>query len=339
MPLYLEALSAEIRAANYPSAPDTLYLGGGTPSLIEVPQLQRLLSSLTVTRWHEATIEAAPGTISQEKAHGWADLGINRVSLGVQSFVPKVAAAAGRKHTPESVADDIETLRQAGIPDINIDILAGLAHQTEHTWRTSLDWTIRLDPAHVSVYMLDVDDESNLGRELQAGGSRFGAASAPSEDRIADFYLHAIHELENNSLSQYEISNFARPGRESRHNLKYWRMQPYIGFGVDAHSFDGSRRWGNVSSVAEYLDRSRHGESVRASIETLDERRLAEDRFITGLRQISGFDPSPRDVRLFQEPLRRMLDRGWLRNESGRLALTKSGLMFSNELFAEFLSP
>ncbi len=339
MPVYLDALSTEIRAATYPSPPDTLYLGGGTPSLIEIPQLQRLLASLPVSGWREATIEAAPGTISQEKAQGWAELGINRVSLGVQSFVPEVASAAGRKHTPECVADDIEILRQAGISDINIDILAGLAHQTERTWRTSLDWTIRLNPSHVSVYMLDVDDESNLGRELQTGGSRFGATSVPPEDAITEFYLHATRELESNSLSQYEISNFARAGRESRHNLKYWRMQPYIGFGVDAHSFDGSRRWSNVSSVPEYLDRSRQGESVRASIETLDERRLAEDCFITGLRQISGFEPSARDIRFFQEPLRRMLDRGLLRNDRGRLALTKTGLLFSNEIFAEFLSP
>ena len=338
MPDYLEAVAAEIGVATYPSTPDTLYLGGGTPSLIGVPELRRLLGTLPAASWREATIEAAPGTISLEKAQAWAEIGIHRVSLGVQSFVPRVAAAAGRKHTPESVVRDVEILRQAGIRDINIDLLAGLAHQTEDTWRTSLDWTLRLDPSHVSVYMLDVDDESNLGRELQAGGTRFGAASVPTEDEITDFYLHAIRELANNSLPQYEISNFARPGRESQHNLKYWRMQPYIGFGVDAHSFDGARRWGNVCSVEEYIGRSRRGESVRAFTETLDERRLSEDRFITGLRQTSGFDPAAGDIRLFEEPLRRMVDRGWLDQSSGRLALTPQGLLFSNEVFAEFLS-
>ena len=338
-PPYLEALETEIQTAAYPSTPDTVYLGGGTPSLIEIPRLEHLFHTLPTTEWQEATIEASPGTITEEKAQAWARLGINRVSLGVQSFVPSEAAAAGRQHTPESVAREIEQLRQAGIHDINIDLLAGLAHQTERTWQISLDWAVRLEPSHVSVYMLDVDDDSNLGRELQTGGSRFGARSVPSEDQIADFYLTAVRELEKHSLQQYEISNFARPGHESRHNLKYWRMEPYIGFGVDAHSFDGRRRYGNVSSVEEYIDRRRRGESPRASEEILDDRRLAEDHFIMGLRQTAGIDPTPAELSLFEDPLQRMIERGWLRKPSpNTLALTAEGILFSNEVFAEFLA-
>ena len=339
MPAYLEALETEIRAADFPSEPDTLYLGGGTPSLIETDRLRTLLGSLPCRDWREATIEASPGTITEERVHAWNELGINRVSLGVQSFVPQEAAAAGRKHTPETVASEMALLARAGIDDVNIDLLAGLAHQTPAGWEQSLGWIAKLSPSHVSVYMLDVDDDSRLGRELQSGGSRFGAASVPSDDQITGFYTTAIEALKQHALRQYEISNFARDGRESIHNLKYWRMEPYIGFGADAHSFDGSRRWGNVASVKEYLDRSRRGEPVRQMTETLDERRIAEDRFITGLRQTAGFEAPPAEMVLFQEPLGRLIECGWLRRDNGnRLSLTPEGLLFSNEVFAEFLA-
>ena len=339
MPAYLEALETEIRAANFPSEPDTLYLGGGTPSLIEIDRLDRLLGSLPSRDWREATIEASPGTVTEERVHAWKELGISRVSLGVQSFIPREVAATGRKHTPETVAAEMALLARVGIDDVNIDLLAGLAHQTPTGWQESLDWIAKLSPSHVSVYMLDVDDDSRLGRELQSGGSRFGAASVPSDDQITEFYTTAIEALKRHTLRQYEISNFARAGQESIHNLKYWRMQPYIGFGADAHSFDGRRRWGNVASVKEYLDRSQRGESVREMTETLDERRIAEDRFITGLRQIAGFDASSSEMVLFQEPLRRLIERGWLRRDNGnRLSLTRQGLLFSNEAFEEFLA-
>ncbi|MCY4584553.1 MAG: radical SAM family heme chaperone HemW [Bryobacterales bacterium] len=339
MPAYLEALETEIRTAHFPSEPDTLYLGGGTPSLIEIDRLDTLLSALPARDWREATIEASPGTVTEERVHAWKELGINRASLGVQSFIPREVAATGRKHTPETVATEMALLARVGIDDVNIDLLAGLAHQTPAGWQESLDWIAKLSPSHVSVYMLDVDDDSRLGRELQSGGSRFGAASVPSDDQITEFYTTAIEMLKQHALRQYEISNFARAGQESIHNRKYWRMEPYIGFGADAHSFDGRRRWGNVASVKEYLDRSQRGESVRKMTETLDERRIAEDRFITGLRQIAGFDAPPSEMVLFQEPLRRLIERGWLRRENGnRLSLTPEGLLFSNEAYAEFLA-
>jgi len=338
MPAYVDALGAEIRATDLPSPPDTLYLGGGTPSLIDTAALRTLLDALPTREWREATMEASPGTVTDERAQAWAEAGINRVSLGVQSFVPKEAAAAGRKHTPESVAAEVALLARAGIDNISVDLLVGLAHQTPAGLAESLKWVAEIAPAHVSVYMLDVDDESNLGRELQKGGARFGAGSVPSDDEIADLYTTAIQELDRQSIQQYEISNFARAGRESAHNLKYWRMEPYVGFGVDAHSFDGRRRWGNVTSVEEYLKLSRQGESVRATTQTLDRRRMAEDRFITGLRQTRGFDAPLDEMLLFDEALTRLIERGWLRREGeSRLVLTSEGLLFSNEVFSEIL--
>ncbi len=335
---YVEGLRAEIRGAEFPSEPDTLYLGGGTPSLLEPAELSAILEALPAKQWREATIEAAPGTISAEKAGGWARLGINRVSLGVQSFVPKVASAAGRRHTPEQVAAEIEMLAREGITNINIDLISGLAHETAETWETSLNWLLRLAPPHVSVYMLEVDDESRLGEELRSGGRRYGAASVPTEDEIADFYSLAIERLREISVLQYEISNFARAGFESAHNLKYWNMEPYVGFGADAHSFDGRHRWSNVESPSEYVDRLRNSRSVRREVEEVNSQRRLQEMYFTGLRQLSGIQPSESEIAPFADSINSLTQRGWLTwTPERRLRLTPEGVMFSNEVFEQFI--
>src|SRR5437764_1228453 len=182
--------------------------------------LTALLELVPGLPWVEATLEAAPGGITREKARAWSAAGINRASLGVQTFVPREIARTGRKHTAEIVAAEVALLRDCGIRNINIDLIAGLSGQTEASWRESLDWIERLAPEHVSVYMLEVDDDSRLGRELQLGGVRYGAADAPSEDLTADLYEIAAARLAQMGIARYEISNFARPGMESRHNLK-----------------------------------------------------------------------------------------------------------------------
>ena len=341
---YLEALQTEIRAAEIPPEADTLYLGGGTPSLLDVSQLGRLLDAIGERTpvnhtWTEATIEASPGSVTPEKAAGWARLGINRVSLGVQSFVPEVAAASGRKHTPDDVAREIQILAAEGVSNINVDLIAGLARQTRQSWGTSLNWVERLQPPHVSLYMLEVDDDSHLGAELRKGGSRYGAGLVPSDDEIGDFYLQGVERLQQMNISRYEISNFARPGSESRHNLKYWNMEPYWGFGADAHSFDGKRRWGNLTAPAEYVAAWKAGSSVRAEVEPVDADRWTQDRFITGLRQMAGIQLSNAELEQFRVPLLKLQESGWLTNiDEGWLRLTPDGVMFSNEVFREFLA-
>jgi oxygen-independent coproporphyrinogen-3 oxidase len=260
------------------------------------------------------------------------------VSLGVQSFVPEVARAAGRRHTPELVAAEMELLAREGITNVNIDLISGLAHETAKTWETSLDWLARLAPPHVSVYMLEVDDESRLGEELRSGGRRYGAGFVPAEDEIANYYLRAIERLREIPVEQYEISNFARPGCESVHNLKYWNMQPYLGFGADAHSFDGARRWSNAESPAEYIERARQGRGVRREIEEVSPARLLEEKFFTGLRQIAGIQPSESDIGPFRDSIKNLTGRGWLAwTPEGRLHLTPEGVLFSNEVFEQFV--
>ena len=231
----------ELRSTEWPWTPETVYLGGGTPSLIDPEALAALLAEIPGDRGRKRRMEAAPGGITPEKAAAWRRAGINRVSLGVQSFITRELARTGRKHTAEIVEREIAMLRAAGIGNFNIDLIAGLARpDARKLERESLEWVERLDAPHVSVYMLEVDEDSRLGAEVMAFGKRYGAPDIPSDDLIADFYEIAVERLARAGIARYEISNFARPGFESRHNLKYWRREPYLGFGADAHSFDGA---------------------------------------------------------------------------------------------------
>ena len=231
---------AEEMGGRYHHEVDSIYLGGGTPTVLEARQLQRIFdavrSQFSVMPDAEVTVECAPGTLGPEVVEGLLRCGVNRVSLGVQSFVDAEAAAVGRLHKRSTVLDDIARLRAAGIANINIDLIAGLPHQTAESWQQSLDETLATGAAHVSVYMLEVDEDSRLGREVIAGGTRYHAHFVPNEEATADFYVAACEQLKAAGIAQYEISNFARNGSESRHNLKYWTRQPYLGFGVDAHS-------------------------------------------------------------------------------------------------------
>jgi oxygen-independent coproporphyrinogen III oxidase len=325
---YREALAAEIRAHRWEWTPETVYLGGGTPSNLEPEALAALAALVPGRPWVEATIEAAPGGITAERARAWAAAGINRVSLGVQSFVDREIRRTGRKHSAQTVAEELAILRAAGIVNCNIDLIAGLSGQTEASWSESLGWIERLAPEHVSVYMLEVDDDSRLGREILSGGTRYGAAETPSEDQTADFYEIAVARLAAMGIPRYEISNFARPGCESRHNLKYWRLEPYAGFGADAHSFDGRVRRQNPESVEDYLA-GVPVQATRASIE--------EERFFVGLRLTAGIRPAPDEWRRFERPIQRFLADGLLETRDGNLRLTDRGVLISNEVFQEFL--
>lgn len=330
---YLEALLAEISATKDCPISDTVYLGGGTPSAMETNHLHRLLTAFGGPR-REATMEAAPGSVTADRADAWLRAGINRVSLGVQSFIAQELARTGRKHNAETVRHDVALLRKQGIPNINIDLIAGLPGQTEASWAESLDAVVSLDPPHLSVYMLEVDDDSRLGAEILLGGKRYGAADVPSEDRIADFYETAVDRLSAHGIHRYEISNFARPGAESIHNLKYWKREPYTGFGADAHSFDGTTRWQNVESARDYVARWERGESVRQEETSPDP---GEEKFFVGLRLSEGVHADETDWLRFGQTFERFLSMGILERANGNLRLTPRGVMVSNEVFQEFI--
>ncbi len=233
-------VTAEQMGSRFESPVDSIFLGGGTPTILDIAQLERLFVTISqkfaVRNDAEITVECAPGTISPPMIEALQRCGVNRVSLGVQSFVDLEAASVGRLHKRSTVLEDIARLRAVGIENINIDLIAGLPHQTAESWEFSLAETIATGAPHVSVYMLEVDDDSRLGRELMAGGTRYHAHFVPDDEVTADLYETACERLNAAGVFQYEISNFARPGQDSRHNLKYWTRQPYLGFGVDAHS-------------------------------------------------------------------------------------------------------
>ncbi|MDE0109274.1 MAG: coproporphyrinogen-III oxidase family protein [Bryobacterales bacterium] len=333
---YLRCLASELREAALTRA-ETLYLGGGSPSLLEPEEFEALTRALPSHSWREATIEVAPGEATPQRIAAWSRAGINRVSFGVQSFVPEVARAAGRKHDGETVRTELERLAAVGIVNISMDLIAGLARQTWATWQQSLAWLEQLGPDHVSVYMLESDDDSRLGRELRSGGSRYGASEVPADDLMLDLYLHALERLQDLGYERYEVSNFARPGAESAHNLKYWQMEPYFGFGSDAHSFDGEFRWSNAGSAPEYVDRLNHGSPARVSTERLDSERLLEDRVLTGLRTREGVQCSASEWERLRVNAAALNERGWLVAEGARLRLTDSGLLFADQAIAELL--
>ena len=326
---YLEALRAEIARHSWAGRPETVYVGGGTPSAMEPEALATVLGLIPGRPWLEATLETSPGSVTPERARAWVKAGIDRVSLGVQSFVQPEIARTGRKHTAQIVTTEMDMLRAAGIAKINIDLIAGLSGQTEASWRESLDWIARLEPDHVSVYMLEVDEDSRLGREILSGGTRYGADDRPSGDLTADLYEMAVERLAALDLRRYEISNFAAPGHESRHNMKYWLLEPYAGFGSDAHSFDGRLRWQNPESLNEYLGA---WQPVRV------ERNPLEERFFVGLRLTQGIRPEPREWERFGEPIRRFIEQGLLETDGDVLRLTSRGVMLANEVFQEFLT-
>jgi oxygen-independent coproporphyrinogen-3 oxidase len=344
---YADSLISEIVRHPWPWQPETVYLGGGTPSGMPAGELDRILGALprdrsteprasaSVPRWKEATIEAAPGTVTDERAAAWIRSGINRVSLGVQSFVQRELTRTGRRHSAEIVEREIATLRAAGIANINIDLIAGLPGQTRASWSESLDWIDRLQPPHVSVYMLEIDEDSRLGAEILLNGKRYGAPEVPSDELTAEFYETAVEHLRELGIHRYEISNFARPGYESLHNLKYWRLEPYVGFGADAHSFDGAVRGQNIEAPAEYVERIASGQLARIDETSAN---AAEERFFVGLRLTHGIQPHAEDWLKFEQPIQRFLDQGLLERDGSCLRLTDRGVLFSNEVFADFIT-
>jgi oxygen-independent coproporphyrinogen-3 oxidase len=331
---YTEALLKEIAAHRWEWPAETLFIGGGTPSGMEPAELARLLRAFPAPVWQEATLEAAPGTPTAERIDAWRAAGINRVSLGVQSFVRSELARTGRKHTAQIVESDVALLREHGIGNINIDLIAGLPGQSAASWQKSLDAALALDVPHLSIYMLEVDEDSRLGSEILLGGKRYGAGDVPSEDQIGDFYESAVERLAAQGIHRYEISNFARSGAESLHNLKYWTRAPYIGFGADAHSFDGARRWQNVESAQDYVARSERGDAILSEETSPDP---LEEKFFVGLRLSEGVHANEQDWQRYGATFEHFLSAGVLERANGKLRLTPRGVMVSNEVFQEFI--
>lgn len=322
---------------------DTVYVGGGTPSLLDPAALARILRELDQAfpgDWQEVTLEADPETITTEKAAAWRATGFNRMSMGVQSFHDKELKAAGRMHRCADIYAAVQALRRAGFANLSFDLIAGLPHQTAPSWKASLAQLVALRPEHVSIYMMEIDEGSRLGREVLAGGRRYSAEALPSEDHMAEFYEWAREVLAGNGYEHYEISNWALPGRRSRHNLKYWKRQPYLGFGAGAHSFLGGSRWANVHDPAAYVAAVQPGRSPVEQFEILTPQQQLDEELFLGLRLLEGVNVRAIEehyqVRL-EARLARLAAEGYLEREGPMARLAPARLAVSNEVFVALI--
>ena len=333
--------------AELPREADSIYLGGGTPSTLAPDQLLQLFDAarknFSVSEDAEVTVECAPGTVTPEIIATLQRCGVNRVSLGVQSFVDQESRAVGRLHTRQIVLDDVSRLRSAGISEISLDLIAGLPHQTRESWLASLDDVVATSVPHVSVYMLEVDEDSRLGKELLAGGQRYHAHFVPNEDDVAEFYELACERLNAAGIQQYEISNFARAGHESKHNLKYWMRQPYIGFGVDAHSMLRSKNAALDAvrfATADSLERFEAGSPLTRT--DIAKESALEEEFFLGLRLNRGVDltvlSEKYGEKLASLQVQSLIADDFLQNIGGPVSLTPKGRLLSNEVFERLLT-
>ena len=331
---------------------DTIYFGGGTPALL-APELFTAIFAAVRNQFQldpdvEITVECAPGQISDGTLASLVEAGVNRVSLGVQSFVDREAALSGRLHTRAQVLEDLRRLRAAGIVNLNIDLLAGLAEQTLSSWRESLAVLLDTGAPHASVYMLEIDDDSRLGRELISGGARYSAGLVPSDDSIAQMYEEAIDTFASAGLKQYEISNFAAEEQASRHNLRYWQRRPYLGIGLDASSMFRSSeerdiailRTTTTDDLTAYLD----GTETVAETAWLGTTQQLEEAWFLGLRCNAGVridhlreEFGPAAIQPGLDAARRLANDGLLTISGGCVTLTSRGRLISNDVFAEFL--
>ena len=337
---YVRHVIREIQLSQFSQQPETIFFGGGTPSIIDGAWIQKIVEMFPKGA-EEISLEANPGTLDGAKLEHYATAGINRISLGVQSFDDDDLKNAGRLHGSAEIFRDIESLRKYGFNNINIDLISGLPHQQLDIWRRNLAILEQIRPEHVSIYMLDVEDRSVWGK----------SASDVSDDLSTKFYMEAVERLSKAGYVHYEISNWALPGFECRHNLKYWTGVPYRGFGISAHSFSKSagltfKRFWNTTSLSEYRDMLDADRLPIAGEEELTREMRLDEAFLIGLRRTSGFDIWSVAAELGIEYPREWFDRickledaGWIQFDGIFLRLTAKGRLLANAVTEELLWP
>lgn len=340
---YVPALAREVAASGRGEPADTIYFGGGTPSLLEPGEIRGLIracrDAFAVSADAEITLETNPETVTGERLELFRAAGVNRISFGVQSFRDTELRRLGRLHSADRARQAFDGARRAGFDNVSLDLMMWLPQQSPADWRESVERLIELSPDHASLYILELYPNAPLKEEMARGGWSL----APDDD-AAEMYLWSMDRLEQASYRQYEISNVARPGMESRHNLKYWEDGEWLGFGCGAHSTRNSARWKNVSATLEYVDRVEAGASLIAERRSLESSERLEEALFTGLRLASGVDivsvgrAYGVDVwGRFGDRLQPYVDAGLLRTEGPRLRLTREGMLVANEIMAVFV--
>ena len=342
---YVQALLAEIARTGDGSPADTIFFGGGTPSLLEPSEIGAIVAALrqafAVTGDAEVTLETNPETVTAERLAGFRAAGVNRVSFGVQSLRDDELIRLSRIHSASRAREAVAQARAAGFDNLSLDLMMWLPQQTLGQWLESVDGLIALEPDHASLYLLELYPNAPL-RETMA---REHWSLAPDDD-AADMYLAALERLDAAGFEQYEISNVAKAGRVSRHNLKYWEDGEWLGLGCGAHSTRGGTRWKNVSATEDYIAVVTAGGSLRTDVREMTLRERSEEAAFTGLRLTGGVNlPAIRDnygVDLWEEcggELVRFVEAGVLTYDVRRLRLTRRGMLLANEVMAALISP
>jgi len=348
---YVEALVAEIRnqstinnqQSTISTSADTIYFGGGTPSLLEPDEIARIVraceDTFDVAADRDVTMEANPESVTEARMRGYRDAGVTRLSFGVQSFREDELRRLSRLQSVERARAAMGEARAAGFDNVSLDLMMWLPEQRVTDWLESVDAAIALGPEHLSLYLLELYPNAPLKDDM----ARARWSQAPDED-AATMYLEAMARLDEAGLEQYEISNVARPGRRSRHNLKYWTDGEWLGFGCGAHSTIGATRWKNVASTTDYIDAVMCGERVAVDVRRMTAAERLGDVLFTGLRLVDGIDTNAIQTRYgvdvwhrFGADLERFLDAGCLRREGARLALTRQGMLLAHEVMTVFV--
>ena len=340
---YVDALTTEIIAIGDGAAVDTIYFGGGTPSLLDPDEVARVLDvcrcSFAVDHSVEVSLEVNPESATMPRLTGWRESGVTRLSFGVQSFRDGELQRLGRRHTATRAKEAMRAARAAGYADINLDLMLWLPGQTGEHCRESIETLLELDPDHASLYLLELYPNAPLREDM----ARAGWSLAPDED-AAQMYLDALEATDEGGYEQYEISNVSRPGRRCRHNLKYWSDGEWLGFGCGAHSTRGGARWRNLSETTRYIETVTAGRPAAVDRRALGPRERLGDLLFTGLRLTDGLDlesiQRQHGVAVMPEygtELAPFIAEGLLIHEFGRLHLTRQGMLVANEVMETFV--
>ena len=322
---YVAALAQEIREGGDGRPADTIFFGGGTPSLLDPPEIRALIdtcrSAYALADDVEITLETNPETATRERLDGFHAAGVTRLSFGVQSFDAGELTRLGRIHTAGRAAAAVHDAKQVGFDSVSFDLMFWLPGQTMETWMSTIDRAIALAPDHLSLYLLELYPSAPIKEAIARASST--AWNQSPDDVAADMYMAALERLDAVGLAQYEISNVARPGHSSRHNVKYWQGGSWRGFGCGAHSTVDHARWKNVASTSEYVDRIAAGHSVALDEQRLSTQAQLEEALFTGLRLTQGIDRANFSARFGVDP--------WIRYESELSEFVNDGLMWTTE--------
>jgi oxygen-independent coproporphyrinogen-3 oxidase len=343
---YVNALCGEISKSKVQSPKskvETIYFGGGTPSLLSAKQLEKILKSIhktfSIENKIEFTLEMNPATVSLEKLQDFKSLGVNRASFGVQTFDDKALKILARGHNANDARKTFELLRKAKFENISFDLIAGLPNQTLNDWNKNLTEALNLQPEHLSLYLLEIHEGTPLAEQI-----RSKRQPQPDEDLAAEMYELMLDKTAGKGFFQYEISNFSQKDFESKHNSKYWLCEPVFAFGVSAHSFDGESRWANERDTNQYVSLIENGKSAIAEINALDKKQLSAEFAFLRLRLTKGLNLEEYEkifgVKLretMREDLARLAEANLVEFDGNCLKLTRKGMLYSNEVFALFV--